>query len=123
MRESLLNHGVTGWLYDRNVRLVGVERPYGANRQALAALHTILGAVVSSLPRDLHVFEVSPNDMRRELGLPGGCRKYLMHDAVLERLSWPVAEGGIWPEDAYDAWAAAYACLRINERGTVPVPP
>ena len=118
MRETLLDHGVTGWLYDRNVRLVGVEKPYSTPQQIGTAckLYAILGAVVASLPKDITVFAVTPGQMRIELGLSGRAKKHEMHDMVRW---WGVGDG--WPPDALDGWAAAYACMRINERGT-PVP-
>jgi hypothetical protein len=81
-------------------------------------LHTILGAFLASVPPGITAFEVSPADMRRELGLPGSCAKHKMHDRIMFYFS---SHGGKLPysePDAFDAWAAGFAALRINERGT-----
>jgi hypothetical protein len=117
----ILRDGKTAsWIWERNVFLAGVERPYGPSRQAIASLHTILGAFLASVPPGITAFEVSPADMRRELGLPGNCAKERMHEAVIRQLKVGPAERADikWPDDAFDAWAAGFAALRINERGT-----
>jgi hypothetical protein len=115
----ILRDGKTAsWIWERNVFLAGVERPYGPSRQAIASLHTILGAFLASVPPGITAFEVSPADMRRELGLPGNCAKHKMHDRIMFYFS---SHGGKLPysePDAFDAWAAGFAALRINERGT-----
>lgn len=122
MRRIMPDHGAYTWLHQRNVHLAGVERPFGKNLKALASLHTILGAVLCALPGTVTAFEVTPGDMRRELGLPGTCKKALMHEAVKARLNddtWThLRQLYSWSPDAFDAWAAAHACLRMNERGT-----
>jgi hypothetical protein len=128
MRMSFVDHDLYRWLEDRSVHLAGIERPYGPNRQAIASLHTILGAFLAALPYTVAAFEITPADMRRELGLPGNCAKAGMHRAIREAIWRPDGKWSHtgsapwldWPPDAYDAWAAAYACLRINERGTPP---
>lgn len=126
MRKGLQSDLVPEWLDEKGVHLVGVERPYGKQVKAVAALYTIMGAFLASMPPSVMCFEVSPAQMRQELGLPGNCGKAAMHEAVLTALChWEVIEGGIayrsggnrfWPDDALDAWAAGYAALRINER-------
>jgi len=119
-----LNH-THNWLEQRNVYLVGIERPYGPSRQTIASLHTILGAVLATLP--VHAFEISPADMRRELGLKTNCHKSTLHDAVWVAVNGPPGDQTRWhqpdplkgwPPDAYDAWAVAHAAMKINERGT-----
>jgi hypothetical protein len=115
--HAFFDAGVYAWLDGRNVRLVGIERPYSQPSHIGSAtkLHAILGAVLASLPASVHAFEVSPNEMRRELGLPGNCDKGAMRAEVYSRLRRG-DDGFGWPDDAYDAWAAAYATLRMNER-------
>jgi hypothetical protein len=117
MHSRLLAERVYPWIRDRDIYLAGVERPYGPHRQAIASLHTVLGAVLCCFNRlSITAFEVSPADMRRELGLPGNCAKERMHHEVL---STGAFQGqGFLPLDALDAWAAGHAALRINERGT-----
>jgi hypothetical protein len=119
MRNILLIQSVPEWMDDRNIYLAGIERPYGPHRQAISSLHTVLGAFLASMPSGIHAFEVSPADMRRELGLPGNCKKDALALAVMERIgqtNWGTTSP--WPSDALDAWAAGHAALRINERGT-----
>ena len=93
MVTLLHEHLAYKWMNDRNIYLAGIERPYGQHRQAIASLHTILGGLLSSLPVRITAYEISPADMRRELGLPGNCKKDVMHQAVLYRVSpaipWP----------------------------------
>jgi hypothetical protein len=113
MRSLLRVASIPTWLEERNVYLVGVERPYGPSRQAIASLHTVMGALIASLPPQVTAFEVSPADMRRELGLPGNCPEEQMRREVTRRMPHLT-----WTDDAYDAWAAGYAALWINERGT-----
>jgi hypothetical protein len=120
MLGFLDNSGARRWMHDHRIFLVGVERPYGPSRLSIASLHTILGAFIASLPRGIKAFEVSPADMRRELGLPGNCAKQYVYNQVVDRLLAAGQEETLrdWPLDAYDAWAAGHAALRINERGT-----
>jgi len=98
----------------QDVSLAGVERPYGPNRQAIASLHTILGAFLASLPSWVCPVEIRPADMRRELGLPGNCKKARMQAVIIDGL-WTSFEDW-WPPDALDAWAAGHAALRMCER-------
>jgi len=97
--------------------LAGVERPYGPNRQAIASLHTILGAFLASLPSWITPVEIRPADMRRELGLKQNCPKETMHGAIAARHTGTAnTEYFNWPPDAFDAWAAGHAALRMCER-------
>ena len=125
MRKGMLLHHLPQWLEQRNVHLCGIERPYSTPQQIGTAtkLHVILGAVLASLPTFVEPFEVSPNDMRRELGLKANCKKWVVRTEVQRRLTEANVNDAwqrdrVWPDDAYDAWAVAHAALRINERGT-----
>jgi hypothetical protein len=79
------------------------------------------------------VLDITPAQMRQELGLPGTAEKGRLQIAVFEalggtppihfaanRCTSPGTTYG-WPPDAFDAWAVAWATMRICERGT-PVP-
>jgi hypothetical protein len=116
MRQGLAAYRIPQWLEDNGVHLVGVERPYGRQIKAVAALYTVMGALLASLPSRVLAFEVSPADMRRELGLPGNCAKDTLHVAVFCHIDRSAAAE--WPPDAYDAWAAGHAALQINDRAT-----
>lgn len=107
---------VDSWLSRNEVFLLGIERPYGPSRQAIASLHTILGAVLATVPPWITVLEVRPAEMRRELGLPGNASKERMHAAVMRYLLASENERIGWPPDALDAWAVAHATLRMCER-------
>lgn len=104
------------WLAQRDVELLGIERPYGPHRQAIASLHTVLGALLAALPAHITVLEVRPQEMRRELGLPANASKERMHDAVYLEIGEQWNGNRPWPVDAYDAWSVAHAALRICER-------
>ncbi len=121
MRHVLADADIWDWIDDHEIHLLGIERPYGPNRQSIASLHTILGAVLSCLPQRIDAYVVTPAEMRLELGLPGNCAKEVMHEEIRRRLgsrAWPAYGYDAWPPDGYDAWAAGHAALRINERGT-----
>lgn len=122
MRRGLQEHHIPEWLDEKGVHLVGVERPYGRQIKAVAALYTIMGAFLASMPPRVLCFEVSPAQMRQELGIPGNCAKAKLHDAVWSHVFGRVPAVGLvaidWPDDAYDAWAAGHAALAINDRAT-----
>lgn len=114
------------WLRHHRVDLLGIERPYGRHRQAIAALHVILGALLSTLAADaswLPTLEVRPAEMRRELALKANASKAVMQARVRELVHGhgPLAvqrAGTVppWPDDAYDAWAVAHAAWQMCER-------
>lgn len=110
------------WLRHHRVDLLGIERPYGPHRQAIAALHAILGALLSALATDaswLPTLEVRPAEMRRELGLKANAGKKEMHRRVLE-----LGDVAPWGPDALDAYAVAFAAYRMcqdaADRETAP---
>lgn len=94
------------------VSLLGIERPYGPSRGSIASLHTILGAVLATIPQHITVLEVRPAEMRKYLSLPGNCKKEQMHSAIRDLR---VATSA-WPPDALDAWAVAWAAYRMCEK-------
>lgn len=103
------------WLRHHRVDLLGIERPYGPHRQAIAALHTILGALLSALATDaswLPTLEIRPAEMRRHLGLKGNAAKEEMHREITSR----VRAVEHWPPDALDACAVAHAAWQMCER-------
>lgn len=123
--QSMDHLSVRSWLHHNGVQLLGVERPYGPHRQAIAALHTILGAVIASIPAHITVLEIRPAEMRAELGLKATAPKEAMHDEIRRRLGhhpFTLADHGDavqsqpWPGDALDAWAVAWAAWKICDR-------
>lgn len=89
--------------------LVAIERPYGPHRQSIAGLHAILGALLASLPDSVTAMEISPGEMRAELGVAYNAPKKIMHDQARRHVL-------LESPDAIDAWAAAHAALRLCER-------
>lgn len=103
---------IPGWFRSHGVELLGIERPYGPSRGSIASLHTILGAVLATIPQHITVLEVRPAEMRKYLSLPGNCKKEQMHSAIRDLR---VATSA-WPLDALDAWAVAWAAYRMCEK-------
>lgn len=105
------------WTFN-GVSLLGIERPYGPSRGSIASLHTILGAVLATIPQHIQVLEIRPSEMRRHLGLPGNCSKERMHDAVWTKTNgYPLSELTTKHPcpDMLDAWAVAWAAYRMCE--------
>lgn len=111
------------WLHHHRPAILGIERPYGPHRQAIAALHTILGAVLSALAIDdswLPTLEVRPAEMRKHLGLKGNAGKKELHRRVRELAHgesplavWQAGTVTPWGPDALDALAVAWAAYRM----------
>lgn len=109
---------IPGWFRSHGVELLGIERPYGPSRGSIASLHTILGAVLATIPQHIQVLEIRPSEMRRHLGLPGNCSKERMHDAVWTKTNgYPLSELTTKHPcpDMLDAWAVAWAAYRMCE--------
>lgn len=113
---------IPGWFRSHGVELLGIERPYGPSRGSIASLHTILGAVLATIPQHITVLEVRPAEMRQALGLKGNVSKETMVEAVCFRACrCEIRAGecdicGKWPPDALDAWAVAWAAYRMCEK-------
>lgn len=86
-----------------DVVAAGIEEPGG--RYVVAKLKGIQGAIVACLPDNLLVAPYQAGLWRKLCGLRGDCSKEVVKAWVLERLN----EGPEWPQDAFDAYALAYA--------------
>lgn len=98
-----------------DVYLVAIEDPYSAGRTAAKTLGRVDGAILSSLPSRIaseHVWRLRPDEWRMACGLPGNAPK---RDVA----EWAKRFGSqveLWPQDAVDALAMAYAAREINAR-------
>jgi hypothetical protein len=120
--ERLLNARAlmptTSWWDD--VYMVAVERPYGVGK-SIHDLMRAMGAVVAALPPALMVWELSPAEWRKGIGLPGNATKDECRLKVLQNAwdsdsdSWALMEV-LWPQDALDAYAIAYTARAINQQ-------
>jgi Holliday junction resolvasome RuvABC endonuclease subunit len=93
--------------------MVAVERPYGVGK-SIHDLMRAMGAVVAALPPALMVWELSPAEWRKGIGLPGNASK---GDCKLQ--AWHLAGYAAtyyWPQDALDAYAVAYTARAINQQ-------
>lgn len=102
--------------YD-DIYLVAVEAPYArAGIGALAKLSRVFGAIVACIPPRLEVWEIAPHDWRTEITVPGNAPKEACAARCIElgaRPDWN-------DENAYDAFAVAYAARQINARAISP---
>jgi hypothetical protein len=103
------------WFQHHEVYLVACEEPMGQNRQAIAALYTVLGALVTSMPRELPIWLLRPAEWKAGVGLPGNL-KTSKGDGQSQLRSWAVAHGASveWPVDACVALALAYTAREQN---------
>lgn len=98
--------------------LAAIEIPYGRGQSGvLAKLNRVFGAIVASLPPRLHLWEVTPQEWRKELGLAGNASKETCAEAVERIGRIYLSHGGRWPQDALDAYAVAYYARQVNARG------
>jgi len=98
--------------YD-DVYLAAIERPKTRFMPSAAALFPVFGAVLVSLPAALPVWDVSPGDWRKGLGLKGNATKEECAGRCIE-LGAP--EEWEYP-DPYDAFAVAFFARELNSRG------
>ena len=99
--------------------LAAIERPKTRFMPSAAALFPVFGAVLVSLPAALPVWDVSPGDWRKGLGLKGNATKEECQLAVIEL--WDnvseVAYCDGETQDTFDAWAVAFFARELNARG------
>lgn len=112
------------WSYYDDCYLAAIEIPYGRGQSGvLAKLNRVFGAIVASLPLGLHLWEITPQAWRKELGLKGNATKQEAARAVWRLMSVidPLTSGNTsemaWPQDALDAYAVAYYAREQNRRG------
>lgn len=105
------------WPWYEDVYLAAIEAPYSRGQSGtLAKLSRVFGAVCACIPPSQEVWEVSPGDWRKELGLPGNASKDECGFRVVQ-LSQSWDDIHKWPQDALDAYAVAYYARQVNQRG------
>jgi Holliday junction resolvasome RuvABC endonuclease subunit len=107
--------------YD-DIYLAAIEAPYGRGHTGtLAKLSRVFGAIAATLPQALEVWEVTPGQWRKTLGLPGNAPKSEIREAI-----WKLPDGPSFTglhendgptQDALDAYAIAYYARNTNQRG------
>jgi hypothetical protein len=107
------------WFENHGVYLVAIESPMGQNRQAIAALYTVLGALVARLPYELPTWLLRPSEWKLGIGLPGNLATSKKGSERLK--AWALEHHGEadWPTDAYVALAVAYVAREMNAKALV----
>lgn len=100
-----------GWFEAHGVYLVAIERPFVSHGQDVIRL--VQGCVLAALPRELHVWEVSPSQWKKHLGV--GIRVKPTWQEFPTMKFYP--EAVIFPQDAYDATGVALYARDENARG------
>jgi hypothetical protein len=95
-----------------DVYLVAIEDPFSAGRTQAKQLGRVAGAILSSIPANLEVWMMRPDEWRMACGMAGNASKRAVADWVRERM--PEVE--MWSQDAADAYCIAYAAREINAR-------
>lgn len=97
------------------VYLVAIEDPMSVGRSAAKVLGRVDGAILSSIPERIssdQVWRLRPDEWRMACGLAGNCPKSDVAGWALER--FPIIS--LWPQDAVDALAMAWAARDINAK-------
>jgi len=91
-----------GWYEANEVYLVAIERPFVSHGQDVIRL--VQGVVLAEIPRDLEVWEVTPSQWKKALGIP------IREKPTADSFPGVVLPGLPWAVDGYDALGvAAYA--------------
>lgn len=108
--RTMRDHLPPGSWWD-DVVIAAIERPMGQNRNAIAALMRLQGAIVATIPDRVEVWEMMPSEWKLEVGLKGNADKPSI-------ARWALDHGAdeSWSQDACDALGIANAALRINTR-------
>jgi Holliday junction resolvasome RuvABC endonuclease subunit len=91
--------------------VVWVERPMGRHVRSVADLSRAVGAVVSGMPADVAVSEITPVDWRRIIGLAGNASKEQVWAWARELLGEDPPG-----QDEADALAICWACWLESKR-------
>lgn len=120
---SLPLHGLTAWDRTRDISrqmptsswfddvyLCAIEKPFGPSRRGQAVLMRAQGAVLAAIPERIPVWEVTPDESRRHLGIPNA-----------RKPQWPDLPASLfddyWSQDARDALAIALYARDVNAQG------
>ncbi len=93
-----------------DVYLVAIEKPFGPSRLAQSVLMRAQGAILAAIPACVEVWEVTPDQWKRQLGVP-----------LSSKPSWsafaPSLFDEYWPQDARDALGLALYARDVNAAG------
>lgn len=96
--------------YWDDVYICAIEKPFGPSRLAQSVLMRVQGAILAAVPRGVHVWEVTPDEWKRHLGIPRTAKP-----------SWGDLPGSFfddhWPQDARDALGIALYARDTNAQG------
>jgi len=114
--------GKTAWDRAQNVRpaligrcdwsdcyLAAIEAPMGYRSHAL---YRVQGAILTSLPRRLEVWEVRLHEWKGPLGLKPNEKPTLLHFPAF----WRTSQMTAWPQDALDALGIALYARDVNAK-------
>lgn len=106
--------------YFDDVIMVATEEPRGMGLTTHFKLGRVQGVVLSMIPLELTVHEYQPHMWRRACNLPGNSTKEMVGAWARSLIaSQPGIE--LWPQDAFDAYAMAYALLMESDRAAYPI--
>ena len=100
------------------VYLVALEQPMGQERNTIAALSRIQGAILGALPLSLDVWLLPPAEWKLGIGMKGNASTQKGKPGAGELVEWALDHGaGVgWPIDACAALAMAYTAREINAK-------
>lgn len=103
----------TSWWDD--VILCALEDPAG--RGDTRKIARVQGVVIATIPARVQVWTLQPAEWRKACAMPGNCPKERVRLFAEVRLQDADSGGDFerWPQDAYDAYAIAYAARAINQ--------
>lgn len=101
--------------YWSDVVLVALEDPAG--RGDTRKIARVQGVVIATIPTRVQVWTMQPAEWRKACAMPGNCPKERVRLFAEVRLqdADPGGDFQRWPQDAYDAYAIAYAARAINQ--------
>lgn len=136
-RDAVIARQVGAVLLDdpewwEGVWLCGVEYPF-TNPRAMASigLKTILGAIVASIPRHVHVMTLPGRLWQgqfcrrrgKDYDEPTMPRKSIERKPLIKARALELLESDdIWPQDAYDAFGLSWAAELLNLPALDPKP-
>lgn len=97
-----------------DVILCALEDPAG--RGDTRKIARVQGVVIATIPARVQVWTLQPAEWRKACAMPGNCPKERVRLFAEVRLQDADSGGDFerWPQDAYDAYAVAYAARAIN---------
>ena len=108
-----------GWYEAHGVYLCAIERPFVSHGQDVIRL--VQGCVLAEIPRELHVWEVSPSQWKKKVGLPIRTKPSRLNFPVFTLIncsdSTSANSYADWAQDGYDALGVALYARDTNARG------